>query len=247
MERWRRQRFFVVLVAEDWANGQVLGSAAVSLAQPEAALPPPFPTSKPRRVYVSNIAVLPQHRRQGVATALVRRCERQARLWRQDSLWLHCELTNDAALQVRGGGGAAGRMRAPSPPPPPPPCMLQCAVLPKGRPLDPSLPRLACPSLAHPLQLYSGLGYAQVRRDPPFTPFRRCLMRKEMPRCTCSMHSTAAPPRSRPAASSSSGGGGGGGGGGNGAAGQRPASGVYVWSEAVEEGPAEELPGPPPQ
>ncbi|KAL4428386.1 hypothetical protein ABPG75_002475 [Micractinium tetrahymenae] len=99
-ERWRRQRSFVVLVAEDCVSGEVLGCAAVSLAQPEAALPPPFPTSKPRRVYVSNIAVLPQHRRQGVGSLLLQQCERQARLWRQDSLWLHVELKNADALRL---------------------------------------------------------------------------------------------------------------------------------------------------
>lgn len=86
--------------------------------QPEAALPPPFPTSKPRRVYVSNIAVLPQHRRQGVGTLLLRTCERQARLWRQDSLWLHVELKNADALRVRtrrgwGEGRCVFRMATP--------------------------------------------------------------------------------------------------------------------------------------
>lgn len=187
VERWRRQRSFIVLVAEDCASGEVLGCAAISLAQvgrrstgtghtqlsgiwrtcscaatthrrrqldaacsqgpsagcgvrrrtpsmpgrapqpgpttprsqvsaparqpalppaqPEAALPPPFPTSKPRRVYVSNIAVLPQHRRQGVGSLLLRTCERQARLWRQDSLWLHVELKNADALRVSVGWG----------------------------------------------------------------------------------------------------------------------------------------------
>ncbi|PRW44553.1 GCN5-related N-acetyltransferase [Chlorella sorokiniana] len=100
VQRWRRQRSFVVLVAEDPSSGELLGSAAVSLAQPEAALPPPFPTTKPRRTYVSNIATLPQHRRKGVATALLRQCERQARLWRRDSLWLHVELDNAPARQL---------------------------------------------------------------------------------------------------------------------------------------------------
>ena len=69
--------------------------------QPEAALPPPFPTAKPRRAYISNMAVLQQHRRRGVATALLRQCERMARLWRRDSLWLHVDLRNQAAMQVR--------------------------------------------------------------------------------------------------------------------------------------------------
>lgn len=145
LQRWRRQRAFVILVAEDRLTGEVLGSAAVSLAQPEAALPPPFPTVKPRRAYVrhacsdachcpachsalracrcaaraltaspsplpstpapaaqvSNIAVRSGWRRHGVATALLQQCERQARLWRNDSLWLHVEVNNEAALLVR--------------------------------------------------------------------------------------------------------------------------------------------------
>lgn len=52
-ERWRQLRSFVVLVACCRRSGAVLGSAAVSRAQPEAMLPPPWPTSKPKRVYVS--------------------------------------------------------------------------------------------------------------------------------------------------------------------------------------------------
>jgi ribosomal protein S18 acetylase RimI-like enzyme len=46
LERWQRQRQFVVLLAEDIATGQLLGTATLSLTRCEAALPPPFPTSK---------------------------------------------------------------------------------------------------------------------------------------------------------------------------------------------------------
>jgi hypothetical protein len=46
LERWQRQRQFVVLLAEDTATGQLLGTATLSLTRCEAALPPPFPTSK---------------------------------------------------------------------------------------------------------------------------------------------------------------------------------------------------------
>ncbi|KAL4858893.1 N-alpha-acetyltransferase [Chlorella vulgaris] len=130
MQLLRRRRSFVVLVAEDRCSGELLGSATVSLAQPEAALPPPFPTSAPRRVYVSNIAVLQQYRRQGVASALLQQSERQARLWRNDSLWLHCEAANTAALK-----------------------------------------------------LYRSMGFVEVARDPPFSPGRRLLMRKDVPPC----------------------------------------------------------------
>lgn len=51
---------------------EVLLSSGV-LAQ---VLPPPLPTSKPLRFYMSNLAVLPGQRRRGVAAALVRACER---------------------------------------------------------------------------------------------------------------------------------------------------------------------------
>ena len=79
----------------------VLPSLLPTPVQPEAALPPPFPTAKPRRAYISNMAVLQQYRRRGVATALLRQCERMARLWRRDSLWLHVDLRNQAAIKVR--------------------------------------------------------------------------------------------------------------------------------------------------
>lgn len=39
-------------------------------------LPPPFPTTKPLRLYCSNMAVSPAHRRKGLATALLQRCQR---------------------------------------------------------------------------------------------------------------------------------------------------------------------------
>ncbi len=40
-ERWRRQRSFIVLVAEDCSSGEVLGCAAVSLAQVGRQCPRP--------------------------------------------------------------------------------------------------------------------------------------------------------------------------------------------------------------
>ncbi|EFN55373.1 hypothetical protein CHLNCDRAFT_134424 [Chlorella variabilis] len=186
VQQWRRRRSFVVLVAEDRASGELLGSATVSLAQPEAALPPPFPTSKPRRVYVSNIAVLPRHRRRGVASALLAQSERQARLWRRDSLWLHCELSNKPALE-----------------------------------------------------LYHSMGYQEVRRDPMFSPNRRCLMRKDVPACGSIVGSrdgcTSSGASSGAFGATNGGGGGGGGGGGasgatGGSGGAKSRGGTYDWS-----------------
>jgi ribosomal protein S18 acetylase RimI-like enzyme len=55
------------------------------LLQAEAALPPPFPSNAPLRAYISNMAVLPAARRQGIATALVGACGRIG-----ERLRLHC-------------------------------------------------------------------------------------------------------------------------------------------------------------
>lgn len=239
VQQWRRRRSFVVLVAEDRASGELLGSATVSLAQPEAALPPPFPTSKPRRVYVSNIAVLPRHRRRGVASALLAQSERQARLWRRDSLWLHCELSNKPALEV-GGSVQPGGDRA------------FCSHVvcekrnEKKRALSayhgqlmvagPAAPPATC---APRLQLYHSMGYQEVRRDPMFSPNRRCLMRKDVPACGSIVGSrdgcTSSGASSGAFGATNGGGGGGGGGGGasgatGGSGGAKSRGGTYDWS-----------------
>ncbi len=54
----------------------IVGCATLSLMQPEALLPPPFPSAKPFRLYVANMAVLPGYRRLGLARRLLQRCER---------------------------------------------------------------------------------------------------------------------------------------------------------------------------
>jgi len=69
--RWRRNRQFVCLVAEDAASGQLLGTATCSMLRPEALLPAPLPSGAPWRAYVSNMAVLQSARRRGVARALL--------------------------------------------------------------------------------------------------------------------------------------------------------------------------------
>ncbi|KAF6255684.1 hypothetical protein COO60DRAFT_193031 [Scenedesmus sp. NREL 46B-D3] len=83
LSKWRRARSFVCLLVEEaeaadagGQPGRLLGTATLSLMQAEAALPPPFPSSAPLRAYISNMAVLPQARRQGIATALVGACGR---------------------------------------------------------------------------------------------------------------------------------------------------------------------------
>lgn len=60
---------------EGGAGGEPVGCALASFLAPEAALPPPWPTAKPLRLYMSNLAVLPAHQRRGVAAALLHACE----------------------------------------------------------------------------------------------------------------------------------------------------------------------------
>ena len=88
------------------------------------------------------------------------------------------------------------------------------------------LPRL--PSLHLPcLQLYQGLGYSEVGRDPVFAPTRRSLMRKGVLGCGSSsdgeMESSSSSSRSDRGSPTDSGG--------NSSGGRRPASRVYVWSD----------------
>lgn len=73
--KWQRSRQFAALVAEDTASGQLLGCVSMSMMQPEALLPPPFPSHAQLRAYIGNMAVLPTARRRGVARALLNACE----------------------------------------------------------------------------------------------------------------------------------------------------------------------------
>ena len=95
--RARRKRMWNVLVAEDRATGEVLGSALVCWFAAEALLPPPFPTLRPHRLYLSNMNVRAAHRRRGVGRALLGQAEALARRWRVAELWLHVDAPNAAA------------------------------------------------------------------------------------------------------------------------------------------------------
>eukprot|EP00884_Botryococcus_braunii_P014538 jgi/Botrbrau1/23085/Bobra.0243s0024.2 len=88
------------LLAIDRPTGQAVGTATVSMLRPEAWLPPPFPTQKPMRCYLSNMAVDPCFRKRGIARALLRRFETLVRRWGQDSLWLHVDRNNEAANEA---------------------------------------------------------------------------------------------------------------------------------------------------
>lgn len=71
----QKRRKCACLVAESVADKTLVGCAFTSLVAPEALLPPPWPTTKPLRFYMSNLGVLQSHRRRGVALALLKACE----------------------------------------------------------------------------------------------------------------------------------------------------------------------------
>lgn len=74
-EALQRRRKCACLVAEDVEQSSLVGCAFTSMVAPEALLPPPWPTTKPLRFYMSNLGVLQTHRRRGVARALLEACE----------------------------------------------------------------------------------------------------------------------------------------------------------------------------
>ena len=102
--RQRRRRSFFFCVVENSTSlseeKEIVGCVALTLARPEAMMPPPFPTQAPIRCYLSNMAIAPAHRRQGLAKRLIHRCERLVRLWGYTSVWLHVDTENEAAVQL---------------------------------------------------------------------------------------------------------------------------------------------------
>ncbi|GBF95577.1 hypothetical protein Rsub_08558 [Raphidocelis subcapitata] len=106
-QRWRRCRQFTCLLAEDADTGRAAGCCFVSVSQPEAALPPPFPSAAPQRAYVANFAVVPPARRRGAARALLAAAVRTADLWGEASVWLHVGTANEAARALYASAGFA--------------------------------------------------------------------------------------------------------------------------------------------
>ena len=50
--------------------------------------------------YISNLAVATSHRHQGIAQALLHRCERQVRDWNRSMVYLHVQSSNYSALSL---------------------------------------------------------------------------------------------------------------------------------------------------
>jgi ribosomal protein S18 acetylase RimI-like enzyme len=72
---------------------------------PDAALPAPFPSFRPQRLYVSNMAVAGSMRRRGVARALLASAEATAAAWGQAELWLHVDAANAGASALYAACG----------------------------------------------------------------------------------------------------------------------------------------------
>ncbi|GAX77548.1 hypothetical protein CEUSTIGMA_g4992.t1 [Chlamydomonas eustigma] len=87
------------------SNPQVVGYVMISLQQPLALLPPPFPTYSPLCMHVDALAVSPKLRRRGVARALLSSAERLACAWGRRSIWLRVSARNEGAIQLYLGLG----------------------------------------------------------------------------------------------------------------------------------------------
>lgn len=64
------------LCALDPASGALLGYASVCICQPQAVLPPPFPSTQPHRLYLDGLVVAREHRQRGVGLQLLCAAER---------------------------------------------------------------------------------------------------------------------------------------------------------------------------
>ena len=92
---------------KDGKPRELIASATLQVCVPDSALPPPFPSSKPYRSYLANVAVAPEARRSGVATAIIRTSERLTKLWGFDEMWLHVNIDNPGARALYEGLGYA--------------------------------------------------------------------------------------------------------------------------------------------
>lgn len=103
--RTRRARMWNCLLARNGDDDALLGVAVLSWTVPDAALPPPFPSSRPFVAYLSNMAVSAGARRAGVGSALLSAALRLARRWGAPALYLHVDESNETARAFYGAAG----------------------------------------------------------------------------------------------------------------------------------------------
>jgi len=78
----------------------LIASATLQVCVPDSAFPPPFPSWKPYRSYLANVAVAPEARRSGVASKIIAYAERITRLWGFEEMWLHVNIDNPGARRL---------------------------------------------------------------------------------------------------------------------------------------------------
>ena len=79
---------------------ELIASATLQVCVPDAAFPPPFPSNKPYRSYLANMAVAPEARRSGVASKVIQYAERLTKLWGFTEMWLHVNIDNGGAFAL---------------------------------------------------------------------------------------------------------------------------------------------------
>lgn len=72
---------------------------------PWQPLAPETPRSSPHYLYLSNLAVAVQSRRQGIATRLIETCEKFTQAWGFTGLYLHVLKSNQTACNLYGRAG----------------------------------------------------------------------------------------------------------------------------------------------
>jgi GNAT superfamily N-acetyltransferase len=85
--------YYTCLVATSRSTGKVMGTVELCLNCPEGWIPLQYQST-----YISNLAVSPHHRRQGIAQRLLRSCEQITSQWGFKQIYLHV-LDNNAAAQ----------------------------------------------------------------------------------------------------------------------------------------------------
>lgn len=85
--------YYACLVATSTDTGKIAGTVELCLSCPEGWIPKQYQST-----YISNLAVSPKHRRQGIAQRLLRSCEQVSWQWGFQDIYLHV-LENNLGAQ----------------------------------------------------------------------------------------------------------------------------------------------------
>ena len=87
--------YYTCLVATAVSTGKVTGTVELGLNVPEGWIPKQYQST-----YISNLAVSPHYRRQGIAQRLLRSCEQMTAQWGFQQIYLHVLNNNTAAQKL---------------------------------------------------------------------------------------------------------------------------------------------------